>query len=72
VRRDPTEPLAVIRAEPMAALDRDREVLLLDYVEPPVDVDAATEPTTTTSTTAPKPVTPPTQDKPSTPTPVQP
>jgi hypothetical protein len=29
----------------MAALDRDREVLLLDYVEPPVDVDAAAEPT---------------------------
>jgi rod shape-determining protein MreC len=45
VRRDPAEPLAVIRAEPMAALDRDREVLLLDYVEPPVDVDAAAEPT---------------------------
>jgi rod shape-determining protein MreC len=45
VRRDPAEPLAVIRAEPMAALDRDREVLLLDYVEPPVDVNAAAEPT---------------------------
>ena len=46
VRRDPAEPLAVIRAEPLAALDRDREVLLLDYVEPPVDVDAVAEPTT--------------------------
>ena len=42
VRRDPAEPLAVIRAEPMAALDRDREVLLLNYVPPAVDVDAAT------------------------------
>ena len=46
VRRDPAEPLAVIRAEPLAALDRDREVLLLDYVEPPVDVDAVAEPAT--------------------------
>ena len=41
VRRDPAEPLAVIRAEPMAALDRDREVLLLDYVAPAVDVAPA-------------------------------
>ena len=38
VRRDPAEPLAVIRAEPLAALDRDRELLLLDYTPPPTDV----------------------------------
>lgn len=38
VRRDPTEPLAVIRAEPLAALDRDRELLLLDYTAPKPDV----------------------------------
>ena len=60
VRRDPAEPLAVIRAEPMAALDRDREILLLNYVAPAVDVDAATAPATTPSpatTTASKPTT---------------
>lgn len=60
VRRDPAEPLAVIRAEPMAALDRDREVLLLNYVAPAVDVNAATAPATTPSpatTTASKPTT---------------
>ena len=41
VRRDPTEPLAIIRAEPLAALDRDRELLLLDYTPPTPDVSAA-------------------------------
>ena len=38
VRRDPAEPLAIIRAEPLAALDRDRELLLLDYTAPRPDV----------------------------------
>jgi rod shape-determining protein MreC len=38
VRRDPAEPLAVIRAEPLAHLDRDREVLLLEYAPPAADV----------------------------------
>lgn len=38
VRRDPSEPLAVIRAEPLAALDRNRELLLLDYTPPPAEV----------------------------------
>ena len=31
VRRDPSQPLAIVGARPSAALDRDREVMLLWY-----------------------------------------
>jgi rod shape-determining protein MreC len=34
VRRDPSQPLAVVSAEPAAALDRDRNVLLVQSAEP--------------------------------------
>jgi rod shape-determining protein MreC len=39
VRRDPTQPLAIIRATPLATLDRDREVLLIWFAAPTIDVD---------------------------------
>jgi rod shape-determining protein MreC len=34
VRRDPSQPLAVVSAEPAAALDRDRDVLLVQSAQP--------------------------------------
>jgi rod shape-determining protein MreC len=39
LRRDPSQPLAIVTAEPAAALDRDREVLLVWY-EPRVPANA--------------------------------
>jgi rod shape-determining protein MreC len=72
VRRDPAEPLAVIRAEPLAALDRDRDVLLLDYVEPPVDVEAAAEPTAPMKMADLTKAAPPVKNKPAAPPPVKP
>jgi rod shape-determining protein MreC len=43
VRRDPSQPLASVAAEPAAALDRDREVLLL-WLHPRVALPAAEPP----------------------------
>ena len=40
VRRDPSQPLATVTAEPAAALDRDREVLVL-WVKPRVPLPAS-------------------------------
>lgn len=71
VRRDPAEPLAVIRAEPMAALDRDRELLLLNYVEPTVDVAVATEAKAPTRAAA-APAAPAAKNKSNAPSPVKP
>lgn len=52
VRRDPSQPLAIVNARPAAALERDREVLLLWYqprvalpaAEPPAPAAAPREP----------------------------
>ena len=43
VRRDPSQPLAIVTAQPAAALDRDREVLLL-WSSPRVSLPAAEPP----------------------------
>ena len=43
VRRDPSQPLAIVSAAPVAALDRDREVLLL-WFSPRVALPAAEPP----------------------------
>lgn len=56
VRRDPAEPLAVIRARPLAALDRDREVLLIWFPAPTLDV---VETPPGAEATTPKPATAP-------------
>ena len=44
VKRDPAETFAVVEAKPLAALDRDREILLIWYQEPPVDVPVPAAP----------------------------
>jgi cell shape-determining protein MreC len=48
VKRDPSETFAVVEAKPLAALDRDREVLLIWYQEPPIDVPEPAAPTKST------------------------
>jgi rod shape-determining protein MreC len=51
VKRDPSQPLATVTAEPAAALDRDREVLLL-WIQPRVALPAAEPPATPPATDA--------------------
>jgi rod shape-determining protein MreC len=46
VKRDPSQPLAIVNAEPSAALDRDNEVLLVWFTERKPDVPPAPPPGT--------------------------
>ncbi len=52
VKRDPSQPLAIVSARPAAALDRDREVLLL-WSQPRVALPAAEPPPPAAPATAP-------------------
>ena len=47
VKRDAAETFAVVEAKPLAQLDRDREVLLIWYQEPPIDLPEPAAPTKT-------------------------
>jgi cell shape-determining protein MreC len=60
VRRDPSQPLAIVTARPAASLDRDREVLLL-WSRPrvaPSEAELPAPPATHESRARPRPAAP--------------